>query len=278
MIVAFTTTVSPNLPPPIQSAAKEKMEPPNRSQSITPSKSQRILFSPRSFSSVAILMLVGASLAVGFYLNTNSPNPGSKEKPPIAKAGENQEEQQIREDQLKGGVLGLGLFQSQTPEISSFTYFKSVRVVRYFIHGFDIFLDVKNPRNQAVESMTLVLQDRTVGRTVPNTKTQIGGKIRGGVEPKSVEGINIFVTKDSLGLSATEFQIPDDSILEVAIKEVRFVDGEVLDLSDRLTFKEGSQTPPDEDHILKERRKTDPGLEVMESMEAFWRGEQPRKK
>jgi len=281
MIVAFTPTPSPSPspsdPPPIQSVGQEKVETQKTRQSPTPSNIQSKQFSPRLLSSIAILILVGISLAIFFYSNSNLIKISSENKPPVTNVGEDRGNQQFREDQANRGAKDFGLFQPQFPEVTTFTYFKSVRVDRFFIHGFDVFLDVKNPRNQAIESMILVLQDRTVGRTVPNSKTQIGGNIRGGIEPNSKEGINIFVPKDKLGLSATQFQLPDDSILEVAIKEVRFVDGEVLDLSDRLTFKDGSQTPPDEDHILKERRKTDPGLEFTESMEAFWRGEQPKK-
>ncbi len=277
MIVAFTPPPSPIASPPIQVTKQDKLETLKTRQSPPPSKFKRKPFSPRLFSSIPILLFVGISLALFFYSKTNSRKTASEDKQPVANAKEAPGVQQVRKEQEKGRGLSLGFFQSKTPVVSSFTFFESVRVNAGFIHGFDIFLDVDNPRDQAIESMTLVLQYRTIGRTVPITKIQIGGDIRGGIEPKSQEEINLFVTKDKLGFTATQFKMQDNSILEVAIKEVRFVNGEILDLSERLKFKEGTQTLPDEDHIREERRKTDPSLGVIEAMDAFMSGELPKK-
>lgn len=177
----------------------------------------------------------------------------------------------------KGGSNVIGsLFGSKQPAVKAMKVFPSQRVKGRFIYGYDLMITIENPTSQAIENVQCVLQNRTEGRTVANTKHVIGGHIPGGIEKNAVESFNIFEMNEYIGLESDyRDKLPKGDFLEIAIQKVEYANGETLDLGKSLSFVRGVETEPDEEHIMNQRRKT---LEwkFREGLQEFLEKELPR--
>ena len=103
---------------------------------------------------------------------------------------------------------------------------------------------------------------------MPNYRIQIEGFVRGGIEPKSEEAISFLVPNEKLGLGELETHVSSDSVFEIAISEVRYANGDVLDLSKKLAFVEATLTDPEEDQVDNERRKKALSFEVTQVIDS----------
>ncbi len=272
MIVAFTPTASPSVPPPIQPVGQQKRVASIARILSSLSPSHRNLVTPILFLSIAAVLSLGAILTLFSYHGVTPGDSASKHNPTNGNAiggrKEKEANREIQEENGNGIALGFELFQSKPPEISLFTCCQSMRLTRRLLVGFSIYLEIRNHKNEAIESMSFILQDRTRGRTVPNYRIQIEGFVRGGIEAKSEEGINFLVPNETLGLGDLETHVSSDSVFEITLSEVRYANGDVLDLSKKMAFVEAMLTDPEEDQVEKERRKKALSFEVTQMIDS----------